>query len=362
MSESGITVRGSVSSTGTVTVNGAINGTAVTQSATDTTWGRLLKVGDYGLGNVAVALADLNDAAGLAAINITDTTINRAESWGVVINAGSGGHRLQLQKGNAGDKLFFRGTASAGGGTWPTPWRELYHTGNTGTAVTADVTTSMTDTTAGRLLKVGDFGWGGNGGISLAFDSAQYSGTYFMDNPGGGLPNGRYAVFVSRITPASASGEVIQLAVSTTSRQYVRRRVSGAWQPWVEVYTQNSILGTVSQSGGVPTGAIIERGGNSNGIYIRFADGTQICMVQFSGTTAVTTASGSSFVSFEQGWTFPAAFASDYISVSGCVVGTGACTLRQSTTLTTTALTFKLHSSVSGTFNFPRVFAIGRWF
>ncbi|MEB3840457.1 phage tail protein [Pseudomonas guariconensis] len=37
------------------------------------------------------------------------------------------------------------------------------------------------------------------------------------------------------------------------------------------------IVGTVSQSGGVPTGAIIERGSNSNGEYVRFADGTQIC-------------------------------------------------------------------------------------
>ena len=37
------------------------------------------------------------------------------------------------------------------------------------------------------------------------------------------------------------------------------------------------LLGTVSQSGGVPTGAIIERGSNVNGEYVRFADGTQIC-------------------------------------------------------------------------------------
>ncbi|MCP3177314.1 hypothetical protein MJO47_09405 [Desulfuromonas sp. KJ2020] len=37
------------------------------------------------------------------------------------------------------------------------------------------------------------------------------------------------------------------------------------------------ILGTVSQSGGVPTGAIIERGSNANGEYVKFADGTLIC-------------------------------------------------------------------------------------
>ena len=37
------------------------------------------------------------------------------------------------------------------------------------------------------------------------------------------------------------------------------------------------MVGVVSQSGGVPTGAIVERGSNANGEYVRFADGTQIC-------------------------------------------------------------------------------------
>ncbi|WP_313522504.1 hypothetical protein [Shinella sp.] len=37
------------------------------------------------------------------------------------------------------------------------------------------------------------------------------------------------------------------------------------------------IVGTVSQSGGVPTGAIVERGSNANGEYVKFADGTLIC-------------------------------------------------------------------------------------
>lgn len=43
------------------------------------------------------------------------------------------------------------------------------------------------------------------------------------------------------------------------------------------LYSRDSILGRVSQSGGIPTGAIIERGSNANGSYVRFADGTQIC-------------------------------------------------------------------------------------
>lgn len=41
--------------------------------------------------------------------------------------------------------------------------------------------------------------------------------------------------------------------------------------------TQNDVVGTVSQSSGLPTGAVFESGSNSNGSYIKFADGTMIC-------------------------------------------------------------------------------------
>jgi hypothetical protein len=44
-----------------------------------------------------------------------------------------------------------------------------------------------------------------------------------------------------------------------------------------EVYKKQNILGTVSQSAGVPTGAIIERGSNANGEFVKYADGTMIC-------------------------------------------------------------------------------------
>lgn len=41
------------------------------------------------------------------------------------------------------------------------------------------------------------------------------------------------------------------------------------------LYSRDSILGTVSQSSGVPTGAIIESGSNASGTYVRFANGMQ---------------------------------------------------------------------------------------
>ena len=107
---------------------------------------------------------------------------------------------------------------------------------------------------------------------------------------------------------------------------------------------------------------IIERGANSNGIYVRYADGTQICYTYFSGTSAVTAASGSSFVSSEVTWVFPAAFNfADNITLSGSVLGTGACDVRMGSSCTAFDVAWRLHSSVSGTFTNPRVIAIGSW-
>ncbi|HBO8902891.1 TPA: phage tail protein [Pseudomonas aeruginosa] len=81
-----------------------------------------------------------------------------------------------------------------------------------------------------------------------------------------------------------------QLAIdhSLNARAFIRGYNSGRpaaeqWGPWRELFHTGNILGTVSQSGGAPTGAIIERGSNANGEYVRFADGTQICIVTLLG-------------------------------------------------------------------------------
>jgi len=69
-----------------------------------------------------------------------------------------------------------------------------------------------------------------------------------------------------------------------------------------KAFRRGNILGTVSQSGGVPTGAIIERGINANGEYVRYADGTQICTFTTTITTVASTRAACD-------WHFPAKFA-----------------------------------------------------
>jgi hypothetical protein len=57
------------------------------------------------------------------------------------------------------------------------------------------------------------------------------------------------------------------------------------------------LVGTVSQASGVPTGAIVEYGSNANGEYIRWADGTQICVKTLTGLGPVNSAVGNVFTS-----------------------------------------------------------------
>ncbi|MBP0484487.1 DUF2793 domain-containing protein [Sagittula salina] len=72
-------------------------------------------------------------------------------------------------------------------------------------------------------------------------------------------------------------------------------------------YGRGNLLGTVGQSGGTPTGAVIERGAGAGGDWVRFADGTQICWSpQF--TVSVSTAAGALFRSSVTTWTYPRAF------------------------------------------------------
>ncbi|PZU16420.1 MAG: phage tail protein, partial [Shinella sp.] len=83
---------------------------------------------------------------------------------------------------------------------------------------------------------------------------------------------------------------------------------ASSWDPWVVI--ELPAVGTVSRAGGLPAGALIERGNNSNGEYVRFADGTQICISPAISDISVTTAFGSAMFSspLVSDTPFPAAF------------------------------------------------------
>jgi len=122
-----------------------------------------------------------------------------------------------------------------------------------------------------------------------------------------------------------------------------------------------AVLGTVSQSGGVPTGAIFERGSNANGEYVRFADGTQICTFTAAAVDA-TTATGNVYNHTNAlVWTYPAAFVTGTTAV---VSGNGGSTGRWLALATGNHVTvgYRVLSAISSaTAHTPSLTAIGRW-
>lgn len=129
-----------------------------------------------------------------------------------------------------------------------------------------------------------------------------------------------------------------------------------------------AIVGTVTDSGGVTTGAIFETGTGSSGSYVRFADGTQICFwrtspVTCNGTSLMGTTNW--FRTTQLVWTYPAAFFAGTVptvlpggerSGNTGVISGGL----GSTPTNTSAEVFAISTLNDGTVRHV-LFAIGRW-
>ncbi len=169
--------------------------------------------------------------------------------------------------------------------------------------VGAAVQSAPEDDTPGRLLTVGAGGLLGQSSPKLTTSIDDFdipSGTYHVDGTTvpGTVPPITTVSDTLVVTHSSANQTTQYYYLPNDNRTYVRKSIGSlSWGAWRMVYDQKYAVGTVSMSGGVPTGALFEPGANANGGYVRFADGTQICWhaLTSSDTSAVT-------------WTYPAAF------------------------------------------------------
>jgi hypothetical protein len=233
------------------------------------------------------------------------------------------------------------------------------------------VTQTRLDTTAGRLLKVGDFGFGG--GLSAGLetfladaDSINSGAGMFQTTTGtvGTFPAGENK-FGMMLLMRYNSTNFVQIWMSVLSDTLYTRRYrstdSPAFSPWRPLFSRQNLLGTVSQTAGVPTGAVIERGSNANGGYVRFADGTQRCTRTNLSAANANTALGSLFRSADVTWTYPAAFAAAPV-VTGDVDDADAWLATSGAPGTSSAAVRVLSAVTKATALNCRVVATGRWF
>ncbi|MBS3184557.1 phage tail protein [Pseudomonas sp. PCH44] len=195
-----------------------------------------------------------------------------------------------------------------------------------GTASTATLTTSTTDATTGRVLKVGDLGMTGTSlsmGNTVDANTLTYTGRFAFGNGGINLPATGTAYYLDvQVHAALVLQKAWGMTNAVATKSYTRILISGVWSLWSDKLSRTDIVGTVSQSGGVPTGAIIERGTNANGEYIKLADGTLICSITTSPSLAVTNAYGSGSYG-STSWAFPLAFVGDLPRVMGTAYMSG---------------------------------------
>lgn len=186
----------------------------------------------------------------------------------------------------------------------------------TGTAVTQ----TARDTTAGRLLKVGDFGLGStnlrtNHTLPDWLDQTFPTGFQHLGNdddtpnkPAGLAGSGWGGAITVRIASDQGARFGWRSARNATEL-FMQKWDAAGWGNVLKFYNNRNLVGTVAQASGVPDGAAIETGGNANGRYVRLADGTQVCWRTVSVSLAIDTAYLGGFRSAAQTWTFPAAFA-----------------------------------------------------
>lgn len=234
-------------------------------------------------------------------ISTTPDTINRlsVNAPATLLNHAGAGHQLKINKAGVTD------TASL-----------LFQTGFSGRA---EMGLAGTDDFA---IKVSATGGGFVTGLSVAAATGAVSVPFGVLAADGGAAAPGYGfaaeagLGLARIAPAglglvtggvlraqlSSSGlsvsvpitgtAVVQSTSDVTSGRLLRTGTGVA-----QAYRTGNVVGAVGQTGGVPTGAVIERGSNANGEFIRLADGTQFCYgaINTSSSAAVT-------------WTYPAAF------------------------------------------------------
>lgn len=233
------------------------------------------------------------------------------------------------------------------------------------------VTSNARDTTTGRLVRVGDYGLGTANQLGSGDNLNDLVATGFYYNPTGGNTTGNNypitsagSLQVIRETATRCTqrfSAFVPSALATQVRIFERSLGTLGWSPWVEIFHQGSILGAVSQLGGLPTGRLRENVSNANGRAERDFSGSMECWRENLSAANASTALGSRFRSADVTWTFPSAFLAGSTPVVTASVIDADCDVRVVSVSNTQAV-FRVISDISKTSAITiQARAKGRW-
>lgn len=226
------------------------------------------------------------------------------------------------------------------------------------------------------MLHTGAFGLGATDQSSTRFSDGKldlpsgfYSGSGASADVSTFPDSGaRYAPFLN-LTRRNSPNDYRQIRLFFSALRMTvmnRPKLAEDWGDLHHLVSLQNLVGDVTQTNGAPTGAVIERGANADGSYVRFADGTQICWADFTLTGAdVDTAFAGGFRSGDEGdVVFPAAFSEDPIVQCVCANALTSDALSMGYN-GATGLSFKprIWRATAGVADFAGAYvATGRWF
>lgn len=375
--------------------------TAITDlqtGALDRTLGRVIRVGAFGLGTYTDLRATVYATGTPSDVVGSGTTFGLVDggSAGLAIPGLSGSWFGTLQVNSqwqdvsalsATSRTFittngrtFTQTA-ASSTTWGA-WNESWTTAN------LVKTVSPQDSTIGRMLQVGDFGFGKDSVLITDPDTA-YRGSGFYDvapsvswaaNP---IPGGWTRIFHQ--SHGNSTGYATQIAsanfatAGATPRIFVRYCISGAWGAFVELYhtgntaqivaqvqagIQSTLDAKVSKSGDTMTGQLVAPSlfANQGAMYLKAASGsTQQQDAYINVDTPTSTVNGGRLV-FGAGYTYTTGNATvvgsgsfqGALSSAGLITGAGLQINGNATvtgTITTTTVQINNQLTVNGAVN-----------
>lgn len=238
---------------------------------------------------------------------------------------------------------------------WPGQCVVLVCSGTAWLSAGSDAQQTSTDTTVGRLMTVGAFGLGVAGGVTVADldDITTRVGFYrTVSTATGTFPAGMAKTGRLRVEIYNNTGIYQEWSpLAFNNLIFVRFYNGTTWSTWQRMFNTGNVLGTVSQTAGVPTGALFEPGANANGEYLKFADGRLICTRTMTASSAAATT-----------WTYPAAFVAGPV-LSGTAVATVLAAVMADAAPGTTSCTFSVRDKTDARrADSTMLTAVGRWF